>query len=278
MPEHTLSLEQINHFQQFILNYYQAHGRHDLPWRQNHDPYRIMVSEIMLQQTQVERVIDKFNAFMTAFPTVQDLAQSSLADVLKQWQGLGYNRRGKYLHLAAKSIVEKFDGNMPLETKDMLSLPGIGTYTAAAIQAFAFNQPVYIIETNIRTVFIYHFFPDDEKVEDAALEPLIRQTIDVINPRRWYSALMDYGSYLKSIHPNPTRKSSGYVKQSTFIGSRRQVRGEVLKALTLHDQLTHQELLDTIAGDTSKLDEVLTHLQNEEFITLHAPYYRLNHG
>lgn len=275
MSKSVLSSIDIKKFKNFILNYFHRYGRNYLPWRQDHDPYKIMVSEIMLQQTQVERVIPKFTQFLGAFPTVEKLAHASLADVLKQWQGLGYNRRGKYLHQAAQKIVTEFEGVIPRKEDMLLSLPGIGAYTAAAIQAFSFNKPVIIIETNVRTIFLHHFFPNQDKVFDKELIPLVAQTLDHSNPRQWYAALMDYGTYLKSVLPNPGRRSKHYAKQTTFKGSYRQIRGEVIKALALRDQRTYQELLDTITGDKTKLQDVLLTLEKEGFVKKNEIFYAL---
>jgi A/G-specific adenine glycosylase len=275
MPDVILTPQTIKTFRKTVYDFFKTSGRHTLPWRQDHQPYKIMVSEIMLQQTQVDRVIPKFNEFIKTFPTIEDLAHAPLSAVIKQWQGLGYNRRGKFLHQAAQKIVADFNGQMPIEEKELLSLPGIGSYTAAAIQAFAFNKPVVIIETNVRTIFLYHFFADQDKVSDQELKPFVLQTLDTANPRQWYSALMDYGTYLKTVSPNPSRRSAHYTKQSTFKGSYRQVRGEILKALTLNDRLTQQQLLDTIAGDKTKFEQAAADLEKEGFITKNNTDYHL---
>ena len=129
----------------------------DMPWREDTRPYFVLVSELMLQQTQVSRVIPKFKEFIKHFPDERALASASLGDVLKQWQGLGYNRRAKYLHEAARMIVDEFGGEFPKDQKDMQRLPGVGKNTAGAIAAYSFNQPSVFVETNIRTVFIHHF-------------------------------------------------------------------------------------------------------------------------
>lgn len=177
----------------------------------------------MLQQTQVDRVVPKFNEFLQRFPTARTLARSSLASVLREWQGLGYNRRAKYLWEAAK-LISKGDAFGNLE-----KLPGVGSYTANAIRVFAYNEPRTLIETNIRAVYLYHLFPNRTKVPDSILLPYIRVPKNV-EPREWYAALMDYGSHLKSIHPNPSRRSKHHTKQKKFEGSDRQIRGAILKA------------------------------------------------
>lgn len=216
-------------FRRIVLRYYKKSGRHDLPWRKTRDPYRILVSEIMLQQTQVPRVIEKYTSFLKRFPTVQTLAKAPLSAVLKEWSGLGYNRRGKYLHDAAKVIVSEYKGNVKAAIAERL--PGVGPYTKAAVRTFAFNEPHMMIETNVRAAFIHHFFADTKTVHDRDLVPLIETTAEGLDPRTWYWALMDYGSHMKRLHVNPTRRSASYAMQSKFDGSLRQVRGAIIKVL-----------------------------------------------
>ncbi len=218
-------------FVQTVMKYYKVHGRHDLPWRHTSDPYRIAVSELMLQQTQVARVLPKYQAFIKAFPTVRALARASLRDVLHLWSGLGYNRRAKFLYNMAQVVVEKYKGTFPETIEGLEKLPGIGPYTAGAIYAFAYNKAWPVIETNIRTVYIHHFFKDKEGVSDKQLMPIIKRTMRKTNPRQWYWALMDYGTYLKSIGIKNNAQSAHYTKQTVFKGSLREVRGAVLKTL-----------------------------------------------
>lgn len=217
----------------------------DMPWRQDTRPYYVLVSELMLQQTQVERVIPKFQAFIAAFPDPQRLAEASLAEVLTLWQGLGYNRRAKFLHEAAKLVVHEFDGRFPESEAELLKLPGVGKNTAGAIRAYAFNQPSLFIETNVRTVYIHHFFADEDAVPDAAIVEKLRATLDHEQPRAFYWALMDYGSYLKSQGLRNTRQSKHYVRQSPLHGSIREVRGQIVRALTITDypEVVLRELL-----------------------------------
>ena len=214
-----------------VQQYFVAHGRHTLPWRKTHNPYRILVSEIMLQQTQVERVVPKYQHFLKLFPTVQALAVASLGEVLSAWQGLGYNRRAKMLHQCAQLIVADLQGKWPTTHEGLLALPGIGPYTASAVLAFAYNIPTPLIETNVRTVYIHHFFSNETAVPDSALLPIIMRTVDTENPRTWYAALMDYGSHLKATVGNKSRASTGHTKQSTFAGSDRQIRGAIIRHL-----------------------------------------------
>lgn len=201
----------------------------DMPWRQDTRAYYVLVSELMLQQTQVDRVIPKFQAFIAAFPDERHLAQASLADVLKLWQGLGYNRRAKFLHEAAKKIVEL--GVFPDDEAGLVALPGVGKNTAGAIMAYAFNQPAFFIETNVRAVYIHHFFADSDTVDDTEIRVLLEQTIDHDDPRHFYWALMDYGSYLKKQGVRPAR-SRHYKKQSPLKGSVREVRGQIIAILS----------------------------------------------
>jgi A/G-specific adenine glycosylase len=226
----VLPQQQLDACTSAVTAYYQQHKR-SMPWRDKTDPYYVLVSEIMLQQTQVDRVRPKFEAFIQQFPTITVLARSPLSEVLKVWSGLGYNRRAKFLHLAAKEIVAKHGGLVPNELQALIALPGIGPNTAGAILAYAFNQPVIFIETNIRTVYLHHFFQDKHAVSDAELRPLIEATLDRQNPREWYWALMDYGSYLKGRGLGAISSSKHYAKQSSFQGSLRQLRGQIVKHL-----------------------------------------------
>jgi A/G-specific adenine glycosylase len=231
-------LEATRALQQEVYAYHAAHGRHDLPWRNlpvsrqgTIDPYRIMVSEIMLQQTQVPRVIEKYTAFLKAFPTITALADAKLSEVLKLWSGLGYNRRAKFLHEAAKQVMSEHKGTMPKTAEELEKLPGIGPYTARAIAVFAYDTPSTFIETNIRAVFIHRFFPHKAKVDDKELLPLIEAATRDQDPREWYGALMDYGSFLKQTVGNASRRSTHHVKQKQFKGSLREARGLILKTL-----------------------------------------------
>ncbi|HYD35759.1 MAG TPA: hypothetical protein VD999_06855 [Vitreimonas sp.] len=270
-----LPLHFIPRFQAYIYHFFDNYGRHDLPWRQNYDPYRIMVSEIMLQQTQVERVIPKYLAFLEKFPTVAALATAPQSQVIQAWQGLGYNRRGLNLQRAAQSIVADHNGHFPDTEAGLLALPGIGPYTAAAIRAFAFNQPSIVIETNIRTLFIFHFFPEAYNVEDLQLLPLIEATLDHKNPRRWYSALMDYGSYLKKVIENPTRRSKTYSKQAPLAGSNREARGLILKVLATHPVLSYPQLEQHTLLIADRLQPALDQLLREGFLKQIGDNYSL---
>ena len=237
-----------------------------MPRRETRDPYKILVSEIMLQQTQVSRVLEKYGSFLKSFPTIRELAHAASGDVLRAWQGLGYNRRALLLKRCAEEVVERFGGVIPQERADLESLPGIGKATAGSMRAFAFNKPDVFIETNIRSVYIHHFFGDRSDVIDAALVPYIAKTLDRKNPREWYYALMDYGVYLKSIMPNPNRKSRHYTRQSRFEGSDRQIRGRALKILTEKRLVPKASLYKALGGDRERLEIIIAGLIKEGLI------------
>ncbi len=258
----------IRSFQKTILNYYRGHGR-DFPWRRTRDPYRILVSEVMLQQTQTDRVVPKYKKFVRCFPTFRALARVPLHDVLAAWQGLGYNRRALSLHKLAKIITTKWRGILP-PTRDILTeLPGIGPGTAGAVLAFAFDEPVAFIETNIRAVFIHFFFPKQRKVSDDKILKLVDATLYTRDPRTWYYALMDYGAMLKKKFKNPSRRSTHHLQQPPFKGSHRQKRGVVLKALLASPQATPASLVRLTHLKKDEVRRCLSELQEEGFVREH---------
>jgi A/G-specific adenine glycosylase len=218
----------IDEFRSLVKDYYAANKR-ILPWRETIKPYWVLLSEIMLQQTQVPRVMVKFAEFTERFPGFEELANATPAEVLATWQGLGYNRRGLFLHKAAQMIVGEYGGKVLKSVELVDSLPGIGQATAAAIVTYTYNIPTVFIETNVRRVFLHHFFSDKTDVADAELLPIVEAAVDKENPRDWYYALMDYGTYLAKTVENPNRKSKHYSVQSKFEGSNRQVRGALLR-------------------------------------------------
>lgn len=265
-----------NRFLKTLWDHYDTHNR-TLPWRAPNnkgefEPYHILVSELMLQQTQVSRVIPKYQAFLSTFPSVDSLASASLGDVLALWSGLGYNRRAGYLHAAARVIQEQWQGIIPSDTRLLQSLPGVGHNTAAAIVTYAFNQPTYFVETNVRTVYLHHFFADKNDVTDNEILIHLRATLDQKNPREFYWALMDYGSHLKSTVGNQNQRSKHYAKQSRFEGSRRQVRGLVLKQL-LKGPASLQELDRHIHDE--RLNSVLEDLTNEQLVIKNSNQWHL---
>jgi A/G-specific adenine glycosylase len=257
----------IPEFRKIVLDHYRDHGR-ELVWRRTTDPYCILVSEIMLQQTQVERVTIKYPAFIEAFPDFPSLAGSPLSDILAVWQGMGYNRRAISLQNCARQVVEVYDGTLPQDPGVLATFPGIGRATAASICAFAFNMPVVFIETNIRRVFIHFFFLDDEPVHDADILPLVARALYQKDPRIWYWALMDLGSALKKTVPNPNRRSTQYVRQSAFEGSDREIRGRIIKELITRAGQDIEELIQSTGGDRDRVLRILGILEKEGFLTI----------
>jgi A/G-specific adenine glycosylase len=253
-------------FKKIIWDHYRQHARL-FDWRHTDDPYCVFISEVMLQQTQTARVAYKYTEFMNRFPTFDSLATASLKDVLSAWQGLGYNRRGMYLHRAAQQIVQNYNGIIPNDPELLVQLPGIGKATAASICAFAFNSPTIFIETNIRTVFIHFFFSGKEKVHDKDIALLVQETVDLEHARDWYYALMDYGVMLKKAFLNPSRKSAHHTKQSKFEGSDRQIRGMIIKLLTQQQEhISRNELLESIAKDSARVETILDQLVAESLV------------
>jgi A/G-specific adenine glycosylase len=220
----------------------------------------------MLQQTQVSRVAEKYPEFMNSFPTIKALAAASLKDVLTVWQGMGYNRRAGYLNEIARRIEECHGGSIPRSAQELARLPGIGAATAASICVFAHNAPVVFVETNIRAVYIHFFFHGRDSVRDEEVTPLVEATLDRRNSRRWYSALMDYGAMLKRRNPNPSRRSAHHHSQAPFVGSRRQSRGLVLKALLERSGMTVKGLSRAIDRPRDTTVSVLDELVEEGLV------------
>ncbi len=272
-------------FQKVVWDYYAAHSRATLPWRQTSNPYRIWVSEVMLQQTQVDRVTSFFKNWMKQFPTIKKLADASQIDVLRAWKGLGYNSRALRMKRTAEMVVKKYKGVFPKTYDEILELPGIGPYTAGAICAFAYNIAVPIIETNIRRVFIYHFFPlhasgeggsrsetgEDFRIHDKQIIDLVTQTIDSKNAREWYWALMDYGSHLGKTIPNPNKKSRHYAVQKKFKGSDREIRGKILELLLNKKTVPLEQLfekLKSLSSDHDRIETILDRMDTEGFVKI----------
>jgi A/G-specific adenine glycosylase len=271
-----LSSIKICDFQNVIYDHYRVHGR-KMAWRETTDPYCILVSEIMLQQTQVARVVEKYREFITAFPDISALDRASFQEVLSVWQGLGYNRRALALKAIARQVMEDFSGALPRSFTDLMRLKGVGRSTAGAVTAFAFNDPAVFIETNIRTVFIHFFFADDDEVvEDFRILPLIEATLDHENPRVWYWALMDYGAMLKKNGIDLNLKSAHYQRQTSFHGSSRQIRGRILKALVSAPGLTQTEMACETGFPLHRIVEGVERLEAEGFIVSEAGRYRIS--
>ena len=201
----------------------------DLAWRNIDDAYAVLVSEIMLQQTQVARVERFWPRWLGAFPTVDALAAADTAVVLEMWQGLGYNRRALSLKRACEICASDAAGQLPRAVDGLMALPGIGPATAAGVVAFAYNEPSVYIETNVRSVFLHELFPGREGVSDKEIAPFVADTCPDRDARGWYYALLDYGAHLKTQVANPARRSKHYARQGAFEGSRRQKRSFLLK-------------------------------------------------
>jgi A/G-specific adenine glycosylase len=264
MSKH-LSSSRIRTFREKVYNHFDKHGR-DLPWRRNLNSYRVLVSEIMLQQTQVERVIEKYHEFLAVFPDFNSLAKASLPRLLGIWSGMGYNRRALALKALAQKVVVNHRGRLPRDNEKLLTLPGIGKYTAGAVMAFAFNKPVVFMDTNIRRVFINEFFHDRGNIHDDELFPLVEQTLDAGSPRKWYNALMDYGTMLKQKYANPNRRSAHYTRQSPFENSNREVRGRIVKILVNESPLTLTRIVEKTGMDSERVKNNLVRLEKEGFI------------
>lgn len=249
--------------------------RRDLPWRYIDDPYAVLVSEVMLQQTQVKRVEKFWDRFMTSFPTLDALAASSVGDVLQSWQGLGYNRRALALKKTAELCSAEHGGTLPATAEELERFPGIGPATAAGIVAFAYDRPSVYLETNVRTVFLHELFRDREKVSDREIAPLVAETCPDEDVRSWYYALLDYGARLKSLMVNPSRRSSHYTRQSSFEGSRRQKRAEIVRivldssGIDLDELASRLDVLEQEAGrppvDPDSFEKIVTSLTAEGF-------------
>lgn len=244
-----------------------------MPWRQRTDAYAVLVSELMLQQTQVARVIPKFTAFMAVFPTIGDLAAAPLADVLRVWSGLGYNRRALFLHQTAQQTTAA-GGELPRTLHDLVQLPGVGVNTAGAILNYAYNEPTVFVETNIRTVYLHHFFADTlEPVSDRQLRALVAHTLVAETPREWFWALMDYGSHLKATAGGRLQQSRHHKKQTSFKGSLREMRGRIIRVLA-SGQLTTDALALQVAAD-ARFAPALESLRRDGLIVHASGYWSL---
>ena len=258
-------MKMIGQFKREVQRYYRSHKR-DFLWRRTRDPYRILVSEIMLQQTQTGRVETKYPLFLERFPSFRALARATPRDVLTVWQGLGYNRRALALKRASEIVVAKYGGKLPRDPEALQTLPGVGNATAGAVAAFAFNRPESFIETNIRRVFIHYFFKGRKKVSDEKILRLIGGTMDHKNPREWYYALMDHGAMLGKLPENPNKRSARYRIQSRFKGSRRELRGKILKLLVAEKSVSVNAIAKHFSQPLKYVEDVLNELAKEGFV------------
>lgn len=270
-----LTLAEVRRFQRTVREFYDQHGR-DFPWRRTQVPYRILVSEVMLQQTQTARVALRYPEFLRRFPSFRSLANASIGEVVSAWSGLGYNRRALALRRCAIEVCEHFGGRLPSDEAQLRALPGIGAYTAAAVRAFAFNLPTVMIETNIRAVMLHHFFEGRHRVSDQEIREVLTQVNDEQHPRTWYYALMDYGVALKSKQRGITRRSSHYRPQSRFKGSVRELRGRVLALCAARGIVPSSVLEQHPQLADARLPRVLEALRREGFLQLVGDSWRFS--
>jgi A/G-specific adenine glycosylase len=266
----------IDAFKKTIWAHYRRAGRTNLPWRRTRDQYAIFVSEIMLQQTQAARVEKYYEKFIKRFPSFRALARARQGDVLKSWQGLGYNRRAMFLKRSAEIVVAQYGGRLPRGRAVLEQLPGVGKGTSGSLMAFAFDRPEIFIETNIRRVFIHFFFPKRRKVTDVELTRYIERSVDRKNPREWYWALMDYGAAMPTAapHANSNRRSAHYKKQSPFAGSDRELRGKIMRSTLSQkrNKINAKELLKELAVPRERFIDIIEDLTKEGFIVRIGDY------
>ncbi len=262
-------------FAAFVLDFYDRYGR-KFPWRETDDVYRVLLSEMMLQQTQTGRVLEKYQEFLTLWPTLEDLAQAPFDQLLDHWRGLGYNRRALNLKRCAQAS-EAYGYTLPCDEKALLALPGIGPSTAAAIIAFSYHKPAIYLETNIRRVLLFAFHPEEEAVEDRILRDDLKRLLPLAGDgKRWYYALMDYGVLLKHLVPNPNARSKGYHRQSRFEGSNRQVRGMLVHALSESGARDIQALYGMLPFGPERIDKALSDLVRDGLVSRLGRLYRIS--
>ncbi len=251
-------------FQQDILSFYEKRGR-DLPWRKTTDPYKILISEIMLQQTQVDRVIPYYQRWLKKWPTVQKLANASRTAVLKAWMGLGYNNRGINIHKAAQKIMEDYKGDVLAAVKDYKNVPGIGPYTSAAVRIFSANEDIITVDTNIRRIYMHEFnLKDDSKVGELA-----QQCLPKGRSRDWHNALMDYGATFLTARRAGIRPKT---QQSKFEGSDRQIRAQILRSILNEGAKSEAELRALTQTESKRLKAVLAKLVRDDVLKAGKKY------
>lgn len=257
----VFSPERIQEFQKKVFSFYQKNKR-DLPWRKTTDPYKILLSELMLQQTQVNRVILYYEKWIARWPAIDALASASLAEVLQAWMGLGYNTRAINLHKAARKIVTEFDNDVIEAMKQYKEIPGVGRYTSQAVQIFSTNTDLVTVDTNIRRIFIKEFHLP-EKVSDKELWGLAERCLPKGRSREWHNALMDYGA----LHLTATKTGiKPKTQQSRFEGSDRQLRARIIRILLQNDE-SLVNISRILNVDISWLQRILEKLISEEIIS-----------
>jgi A/G-specific adenine glycosylase len=264
----------IQEFQDVILHNYREQGR-KFPWRERREPWGVLVSELMLQQTQTDRVISYWERWMSLWPSPAQLAAADFEQVLREWSGLGYNRRARFIQQSAKTIMQEFNGTVPQSIEELERLPGVGPYTARAVACFAYNQATAFLETNIRAVYLHFFFQGSDKVHDKDLMPLVEESLYKADPAQWYYALMDYGAKLKKLTVNPSRRSKHHTTQSPFEGSVRQARGYILRKLSDGPQKVESIVADS-GIENERMAKALLALVSEGFVRETDGQYSIN--
>ncbi len=261
----TLTPERIRQVRRKILGYYRRHGR-KLPFRKTTDPYKITVAEIMLQQTQVDRVLPKYVDWVKKWPNWQTLSEATNRELLIMWSGLGYNRRALYLGEMSRTIVEQHRGLLPDNPETLRALPGIGPYTSRAILIFAFNRPLVTIDTNIRRVLITELgLP--HSISATALERVALQILPVRRARDWHNALMDYGAMVLTSRKSGVRPLS---RQSKFEGSLRQIRGEIVRQLTTKKRVSLASVAKKLGRPMEDVRKAAKGLANDRLICVNG--------
>lgn len=274
-PSFTMESSSLEAFRLQILDFYDRHGRR-FAWRETSDPYHILLSEVMLQQTQTSRVEPKYHLFLSLWPTFADLAACSLDELLFHWKGLGYNRRALNLRKSAK-MTEAWLWTIPDDPVAIASLPGVGKATAAALLAFCYQHKAIYLETNIRRVLLTCFYPEEEAVKDRDLEVLLASLAEgITDMKSWYYALMDYGVLLKNLLPNANVRSAHYAKQSTFENSNRQIRGQLIHLLSDTGAKEYGQIVDLLSlYEEERIQACLMQLKNEGFVQESDNIYRI---
>jgi A/G-specific adenine glycosylase len=256
----VLSPERIQEFQKKVLSFYKKNGRM-LPWRETTDPYKILLSELMLQQTQVNRVIRYYESWIARWPTIHALASASRVEVLQAWMGLGYNTRAMNLHKAARKIVTQFDSDVLEAMRQYKEIPGVGRYTSQAVQIFATNADLVTVDTNIRRIFIKEFHLP-ETVSDKELWMLAERCLPNGRSREWHNALMDYGALHLTAQKTGIKSKT---RQSRFEGSDRQLRARIIRILLQNDE-SLMNISRILNVERTWLQRILEKLISEDII------------
>ncbi|HWR27858.1 MAG TPA: Fe-S cluster assembly protein HesB [Candidatus Thermoplasmatota archaeon] len=266
----NITTTEIKRFQKKVFSFYEKNKR-DLPWRKTIDPYKILLSELMLQQTQVKRVILYYEKWIARWPTIDALASASLPEVLHMWMGLGYNTRAKNLHTTARKIVATFNSDVLQAMKQYKELPGIGKYTSQAVQIFSSNSDLVTVDTNIRRILISEFkLPI--KIADKELWLLAETCLPLGESRDWHNALMDYGALHMTAQKTGIKPKT---QQTQFEGSNRQIRAQILRCL-LQKSMSFSELEKTVGIGQMRLGAILDKMMNEKIIENKNKTYHLN--